>query len=155
MFTPKEVALRLGVPGPTLRRWRAAFRSHLSAGVDHPDAPRYSEDDIVLLDYVGRLLRSGKHTREIQEALDSGAAIVDVVARDIPVAIAPIVSAPAQVRDQQMSAPLALAPSAAAVLEDLAAAIRAQTAVSEALLEELRGRRVSLWGRLRSWRKRL
>lgn len=164
MYTPKEVGDRLGVPGPTLRRWRAAFRDQLSASVDDPAAPRYSEDDVAFLANVQRLLGSGRTTQQIRDELEAGTAIIDVVVHDVaprgsraprPSAVSGAAGErhmSALFAPSQGGAELAIAlariaqaaPSwdhAAGALEDLAAAVREQTAVNQAVLEELRASR--------------
>lgn len=168
MYTPKEVCDRLGTPGPTLRRWRAAFRDQLSASVDDPEAPRYSDDDVQFLSNLQRLLQSGRTTKQIREELERGTAIIDVVVHDIaprgrgaprPGAMSGAVS------ERQMSGPgdpiaalgidaaeaammlatmVRAAPTwsqAASAMEEVAAALREQTDVNRELLEELRASR--------------
>jgi len=169
VYTPKEAQALLGVPGPTLRRWRAAFRPHLSADVD-AEEPRYTVDDLQLLTTIQLQLRAGAKMRDLQEQLARGEMVLDVVVDDNTVtrpaprpsavsgaAKMPAVSAPQELAVSGAAA-VAAWREAAGEVADLAAAIREQTATNQALLEELQRQREAAavpapgpLARLRKW----
>ena len=74
MFTPKQVADRLGLSGTTIRNYSRLWSDYLSPSAN-PQAgqPRiYSEDDIAVITTIAALRENQATTDQIRAALDAG-----------------------------------------------------------------------------------
>ena len=74
MYTPKQVADRLGLSGTTIRNYSRLWSDYLSPSAN-PQAgqPRiYSEDDIAVITTIAALRENQATTDQIRAALDAG-----------------------------------------------------------------------------------
>jgi DNA-binding transcriptional MerR regulator len=77
LYRPSEVAQKLGVSTPTIRRWATAFVDFLSMGANGSLADdgghferRYTENDVALLQRASALLGQGYTLTQTRQVLD-------------------------------------------------------------------------------------
>ncbi len=74
MFTPKQVAGRLGLSGTTIRNYSRQWSDYLSpaANPEAGQARLYTEDDIAVITTIAALRENQATTDQIRAALDAG-----------------------------------------------------------------------------------